>query len=151
MTSASALTMKIVGALSIVAGGLVAAVASPLNLSYGSWTSAYLVLVAGVAQYAMGQARLTWTSGGHERFGWTQLALWMLGNTAVIVGTVTAAVWLVLAGSVLLLAGLVFAFIGTLAAKAGIHRVVLWGYRALLVLLVVSIPVGMVLSVIRNT
>ena len=45
------------GICSVALGGLVAAVAQPLDLAHGSWLAAYLVLVGGVAQGAMGQAR----------------------------------------------------------------------------------------------
>ena len=43
---------------SVVLGGLVAAVTEPLDLTHGSWVAAYLVLVGGVGQGAMGRARL---------------------------------------------------------------------------------------------
>ncbi len=46
--------MVVLGALFIVLGGLVAAVTGPLDLVQGSWLAAYLVLVCGVAQFAIG-------------------------------------------------------------------------------------------------
>ena len=42
----------------IVLGGLVAAVTGPLHFDRGSWLAAYLVLVCGVAQCAIGRQRL---------------------------------------------------------------------------------------------
>ena len=46
-----------VALLCVVAGGLVAAVTGPLRLEHGSWAAAYLVLVGGVAQGALGIAQ----------------------------------------------------------------------------------------------
>ncbi len=44
-------------ALSVIVGGLVAAVAGPLGLAQGSWLAAYLVLVCGVGGWGSGPCR----------------------------------------------------------------------------------------------
>lgn len=152
--SVSALLMKVVGATAIILGGLVAAVTSPLSLSHGSWAAAYLVLVAGVALYVMGQARVRWGSSAGERGGLAQFALWNLGNIGVIGGTLLGSPWIVFAASALLVAALVLAFIGVIqgsgSVKGNSRTFTLLAYRAMLVVLAVSIPVGMLLSYLRN-
>ncbi|MFB9909643.1 hypothetical protein [Allokutzneria oryzae] len=95
------------GASHVLLGGLVAAVTGPLELRHGSWLAAYLVLVCGVAQYAMGRAP-SWFDrhpcGGNV---WIQVAGWNSGNVAVVVGTLAAARYLVDVGGAVLLVVLV--------------------------------------------
>lgn len=142
--------MRITGAAAVVLGGLTAAVAEPLALAKGSWAAAYLVLVVGVAQIAMGSARQRWNRDDSDAGGWAQFTMWNLGNVAVIIGTATSAVLVVFAGAALLVVALVLAILATFGIEGGHARTMLLGYRALLVLLGISIPVGMVLSAIRN-
>ena len=56
----SIVPMLAAGGVSIVAGGVVAAVTGPTDWDHGSWVAAFLVLVAGVAQLGVGagQAQL---------------------------------------------------------------------------------------------
>lgn len=165
----SASAMRVLGALSVIVGGLIAAVTGPMELSKGSWAAAYVVLVAGVAQVAMGSALQRWRrgrgpaksgpaqSGSAQGWpaqrgpaqGWLLLACWNLGNIAVIGGTVTASTLVVIAGSVLLVVALALAFIATMRPSNGDRGLLLLAYRVLLLLLAVSIPVGVVLSSLR--
>lgn len=96
--------MTAVGGACIVLGGLVAAATDPLNLSKGSWLAAYLVLVGGVAQWAMGVMQ---ASAGTRRvtatWEWVQAAAWNLGNVGVIVGSLSGTPGLVDAAAVPLL------------------------------------------------
>lgn len=142
--------MRFTGAAAVVVGGLVAAVTGPLELSKGSWAAAYLVLVVGVAQVAMGSARQHWRKAGRAAPGWWQFGLWNLGNLAVIGGTLAGVTIVVILGSAALVAALVIAFLVTFRIDTAPRRVPLIAYRILLVILAVSIPVGMVLSAIRN-
>lgn len=157
LTSATLLT--VIGCCCIVLGGLVAAVTGPLDWARGSWLAAYLVLVCGVAQYAMGHAR-TWNPEAAQprSRGWAQLGAWNLGNAVVIGGTLAGEPLVVDLGSVLLIIALAIALhsarthAGT-AARSVVEPVsplVHLAYRALLVVLVVSIPTGMVLSHLRH-
>lgn len=160
-TIAPATVLTVIGWCCVVLGGLVAAVTGPLGLTDGSWLAAYLVLVGGVAQVAMGAAR-TWCRQDAQRssWAWTQIGTWNLGNVAVIGGTVVGEPVAVDLGSMLLFVALAIAlhaarpsalFAGDArAAVALAPRPVLWGYRALLVVLLVSIPVGMVLAHVRH-
>ena len=142
--------MVITGAAAIVAGGLIAAVTGPLDLTHGSWLAAYLVLVAGVGQYVMGRAR-TWHPSVPGQLDWSQVAAWNLGNAAVVGGTLTGVPSIVDGGSVLLVAALVIAAYRARpgAATPG-PASIQWGYRIMLAVLAVSIPVGILLSHLRH-
>ncbi|HEY6800038.1 MAG TPA: hypothetical protein VI121_05300 [Agromyces sp.] len=132
------------GAALVVAGGLVAAVTSPLALAKGSWLAAYLVLVCGVAQCMLASQRPTGTSmdaaTGRLRL---MLVGWNAGNALVIVGVLTAIPIVVDVGGVVLLAVLVTSLVETRHAAASARIVLL---RVALVLLIASIPIGLVLA-----
>jgi hypothetical protein len=153
----SVLGLLVAAAGSIVLGGVVAAVTGPLELEHGSWAAAYLVLVSGVAQWVMGQAR-SWRAGSPAEtwWGWRQLALWNLGDIAVMAGTFAGAPWVVGLGSASLVAALVIALLAERSPRAGAggQRVApAWvhlAYGVMLLILAVSIPVGMTLSVLRH-
>lgn len=140
--------MVAVGCVAVVLGGLVAAVTGPLGWAKGSWAAAYLVLVVGVTQYVMGRMR---PAGRRpDRGGWGQLAGWNLGSLLVIGGTLVATPVLVTLGSVLLAVALVLALWADLRAPEDARTWVTWGYGAMLVVLLVSIPVGTILSYLRS-
>lgn len=143
-----------IGGCCVVLGGLVAAVTAPLHLAHGSWLAAYLVLVAGVAQYAMGRAR-AWRPDMTlpPRWSWAQVGCWNVGNAAVVVGTLVGEPPAVDLGSALLVAALAIALYAagpvTRRAPGRAPALVAWAYRALLLVLALSIPVGMALSYLR--
>lgn len=150
LTPATVLT--VIGCCCVVLGGLVAAVTGPLDWARGSWLAAHLVLVCGVAQYAMGHARTWYPEGAQRRGGgWAQIGAWNLGNAVVIGGTLASEPLVVDLGSMLLVIALAIALhtARPRAARSAVERVsplVGWAYRTLLVVLVVSIPTGMVPS-----
>ena len=139
----------VVGFTAIIAGGLVAAVAGPADLADGSWVAAYLVLVVGVAQLALGigQAWLSAHPPVRARRTW-QLALYNVGNVAVLVGNLIDATAAVLAGGALLFAALVLFLVAMRGARG--HRLLVAGYRLIVSVLAVSIPIGLTLSVLRH-
>lgn len=171
------LAMAALGTAAVIAGGLVAAVTGPLALSRGSWAAAYLVLVCGVGQVAMAAARLLARTdlaagarigadhGGSPgslgstiaeepavsdrapRLGWQQLATWNLANALVIAGTLASSPWVVDVGGLGCVAALVMAARHARALRAGLGT---GAYRAVLALMAVSIPVGLLLSHLRN-
>ncbi|KRE38388.1 hypothetical protein ASG73_05425 [Janibacter sp. Soil728] len=148
-TSVPARALTALGALGVVLGGLVAAVTGPMDWAKGSWAAAYLVLVVGVAQHVMGRLRAV--DATDDRAGWVQLAGWNLGSALVIGGTLVTTPLLVDLGSVLLVVALVLALrAGARGPGDGIPRVVGLAYRAMLLVLAVSIPVGMLLSHLRS-
>jgi hypothetical protein len=140
---------RIVGSVAIIAGGMVAAVTGPLRLEVGSWAAAYLVLVAGAAQYVMGLAVQHWHRTG-SALSWWWFALWNLGHIGVVSGTVAHSTIVVFVASGILVVALALGFLATFRIPGAAQRMLLIGYRILLVLLAISIPVGMVISAIRN-
>ncbi|MEP6559608.1 MAG: hypothetical protein ABJD68_00830 [Nakamurella sp.] len=149
-------TLVFGGSCCVLLGGAVAAVTGPLGLAKGSWLAAYLVLVCGVGTRSMGvmQSR---SPGGPMPAGrgWTQLASWLVGNAAVIAGSLLGVAGIVDAGALLLVVAVVMALIDTtrptpLAAPGSSRWVMAWGYRCLLVLLIISIPIGSILAHLRD-
>ncbi len=148
--------LVVVGAGCVVLGGLVAALTGPLRLAQGSWLAAYLVLVCGVSQYAMGRVpALVAAAPTPDRCGWTQLGCWNLGNAAVVVGTLLALPAVVDLGAAFLAAGLTIAWLvvrrtDTASKRSRAARATVWVYRGWLLLLLVSLPVGMLLAQLRH-
>jgi hypothetical protein len=140
----------LVGAASVVAGGLVAAVTRPLDLELGSWLAAFLVLVGGVAQVALGAGQ-AWLSDDRpaRRQIVREAAAWNLGVAATIAGSLTALPVLTSVGGIAIAAGLVLFLHGTRVATTG-PRWALLSYRAVLIVVLVSTPVGLVLAWIRH-
>lgn len=144
-----------VGVGCVILGGLVAAVTGPLGLEHGSWLAAYLVLVGGVAQVAFGLApTLLNAPATSPRLGWSMLSAWNAGNVLVVAGTLAALPLVVDGGSALLIVGLATALYAARRSprRTGRERAGLlvgWAYRALLLVLLVSIPIGVVLAHVR--
>lgn len=153
--SAPESVMVAAGVSAVVLGGVVAALTGPLGLARGSWIAAYLVLVLGVVQVAMGHSRIQRpTTRVRARWGWAQWGCWNTGGTAVIAGTVVARSWAVDVGSVLLLVALALALDAARAdprpAAGTDSRLWVVGYRVLLLVLAVSVPIGVILSHARH-
>lgn len=145
-----ATVLTAVGAGSVVLGGLVAAFTGPLELARGSWLAAYLVLVGGAAQYTMGRARSPRSDmSPPQRSSWAQVGCWNGGNALVIGGTLAGAPPLVDLGSALLVVALVIAF--RAACSGRLSPLIDRAYRAMLLVLALSIPVGVVLSHLRHS
>lgn len=151
-----ATALIVTGTCCVLLGGVTAAFTGPLGLAHGSWLAAYLVLVGGVAQYAMGEARAR-HPGRTQRLAWgrVQISGWNLGNALVIGGTLLGDTRLVDGGSVFLVVALV------VAGHASWRRDRSAGpgqsstlfdvlYRVLLIVMVTSIPIGIVLSHLRH-
>lgn len=144
-----ALPFAVLGTVCIVAGGLVAAATAPAPSEHGSWAAAYLVLVGGIAQTALGagQALLAPRAPARRAVA-AELIGWNAGNGAVLAGTLTGLTRLADIGGVLLVAALVLVIRETRGASQRpawpLHL-----YRALVALLVVSIPVGLAIADLR--
>lgn len=148
--------MIVAGYACIVAGGLVAAVTGPLGLAHGSWAAAYLVLVGGVGQLTLGWVPGVLGRPTAGRSAWAVVVAWNAGNLLVLAGTIGGVTLGVDAGSVLLAGALVLALVALSGWRGGLPAerpgwIVLlgWAYLCLLLLLVVSIPVGIVLAHLR--
>lgn len=142
-------SFALVGVIAVIAGGLVAAVTGPTGFTHGSWVAAYLVLVAGVAQVGLGvgQALLAAVPPTGRYRAW-QLVVYNVANTAVLVGTLMGSVAVVVAGGALLL--LALALFLAAVRRPRTHSWHLVTYRLLLAILGVSVPVGIVLSALRQ-
>jgi len=137
----------ILGVICVVGGGLVAAATAPLQSERASWAAAYLVLVAGVAQIALGVGQALFAeSPPARRIAAAQVAGWNVGNAAVIVGTLVQVPVIADIGAVLLLATLIRSLQAVRGRSGGRTGRL---YRGLLVVLVVSIPIGLVLARLR--
>jgi len=147
--------MILLGYGCIIAGGLVAAVTGPLDLAEGSWLAAYLVLVGGIAQLALGWVPgVLGCSDAGDPGGWIPVVAWNAGNALVVVGTLLGLPLGVDAGSVLLIVALLLALMQLRGrseprAAGGPVRLLGWAYLAVLIVLVVSIPVGIALAHLR--
>lgn len=138
----------VIGSCFIVLGGLVAAVTGPLGLSHGSWLAAYLVLVCGAAQCAMGPAQQYLAVHPiPARTSWIQLICWNLGNAAVIAGTLTAVPVVVDIGGGLVTIPLILT---VRAVRNSSRRLLCRAYSAAMGILIISIPVGLTLAHLRH-
>lgn len=155
----SAQWFVVVGFIGIVAGGLVAAATGPLQWTLGSWAAAYLVLVAGVAQLGLGAGQ-TWLAdvAPSPRIVLIELLSWNIGNALVISGTLVGRLlvvgsFVVDLGGVLLVVGLVLFIRTAWKHRSDTDRGSRWVRRCYLLLaliVLVSIPVGLVLAALRN-
>src|SRR5690625_2058837 len=141
---ASVRTGLTTGYSAIFAGGIIAAVTGPLNLTKGSWLAAYLVLIAGLAQLLLVyQGRILRVSPLPARFMWMKFSFWAAGNVAVIAGSLASQPVIVDLGSLALVSALIIALVNTRGAPNVVHA---WLLRACYVAVLLSIPVGMILA-----
>ncbi len=125
----------------VVAGGIVAAVNSAAPFAHGSWLAAYLVLVGGAAQIALGSGAAALARSAPARP--LRLVLWNVGSVAVPAGVLSDQAALVTLGSVALLAALAgFA----LAVRGAPRGGTLLLYHAGIVGLAASVIVGSALA-----
>lgn len=137
------------GAVSIIAGGLAAAVAGPTGWERGSWVAAFLVLVTGVAQIGIGVAQVELTAiPPTARAVAVASVLWNAGCLTVIAGTLVSNPVAVATGSAPLVATLGMSVVAVRAAVT--HQRLAVAYRALIIVLLVSIPIGVGLSWARR-
>ncbi len=131
--------------MAVVAGGLLAAVSRPFGWERGPWAAAYLVLVAGVSQIALGVHPLAAPRPAPIDITVVrQIVAWNVGSVLVLLGTVVMGAVVVTIGGVLLLVALA----GFAAAGRGDRRPrpARLAYSALLVALAVSVPIGIAMS-----
>ncbi len=142
------------GLVCVIGGGLVAAVTAPTASEHSSWAAAYLVLVGGVAQAGLGLGQALFAAPTGPGVTATEVAGWNLGNAAVLVGTLLNLTPLVDVGGALLVVTLALLARGLRPSSTvpvhGARRYWLHAYRLLVVILLVSIPVGLVLVRVRN-
>lgn len=147
MSGGAARVAYLLGVCFVVAGGLVAAVTGPLGLARGSWLAAYLVLVCGVAQGLLATAQSA--TSVPARVWLVQVVCWNVGNGLVIAGVLLDAAFVVDVGAVPLLVTLGLA-IHVVRRPPRRLLIATSGYVAVLMVLIVSVPVGLVLTHVRG-
>ena len=145
--ASAAAPFLVVALLSIVAGGLVAAVTAHAPSRALVWMVAFLVLVAGVAQAALGAGQ-AWLAADTPsmRLVWLQCFFFNVGSAGVIAGTLMASAPLVTSGTAVFVAALLMFLAGTRGARTGRWLV---AYRIGLGLVALGATVGVLLSLIR--
>lgn len=138
------------GIAGVLGGGVAAAVTGPTDWERGSWVAAYLVLVVGAGQLALGacQAILA-REVPPTRLAWCEWLLFTLSSIGVITGTLVHRSWIVVVGTVILAVALVLFGVGAPLDSAR-HRTAANVYRIVLLILVVSAPIGVILSIVRE-
>lgn len=139
-----------VGALSIVAGGLVAATTRPTGFDDGPWVAAYLVLVGGVAQLVLGVGQAYLAPDPPSRSTTNlEAASWNIGLVATIGGTLLNAPWLTTLGGLSTAAALIL-LLASVRRTVVTVRLLTYSYRAIAVFVLISVPVGVALGWLRH-
>lgn len=139
---------RLLGGAAIIGGGLIAAAIAHRPTQPLVWVAAYLVLVVGVAQYALGAGQtLLSARAASAPTVWGQWALLNVGHAGVMAGTLAGNFGLLAAGTILY--GLAVAWLGW-RVRGGRQGIWLLGYRALIVGLLASSLAGLALSTLAH-
>lgn len=151
----SARPFVVVGAVAVVAGGAVAAVTRPTGFELGPWLAAFLVLVGGVAQIALGAGQ-AWVADRlpDTRTVRAELTIWNIGLAATIAGSLLPAPQLTALGGVAVLIALALFLSATRSHHDAAEPVAPRWARILyplgIVVVLISTPIGLVLSWTRH-
>ena len=107
------------------------------------------MLVGGVAQIALGGGQGVLAPRAASTVVVTELVAWNLGGAAVIGGTLVRLPVIVDFGGMMFVIALAL-MIRTVRASSVRRRWLLWTYRAMVGVILVSIPIGLVLSSLRG-
>jgi hypothetical protein len=142
----SAIPFLSLGGVSIVGGGLLSAATAPAPSYTASWAVAYIVLVAGVAQLVLGigQACLA-PSQPSARVVATEAVAFNLAHVAVLSGTALAAAWIVDIGAALIVVALGL-FVWSVRGTGNGNRWLLYAFRAMIVIVLVTTPIGLIIA-----
>lgn len=145
----SAVPFVVIGIAGIVVAGAVSAASASAPSYTSSWAVAYLVLVVGVSQLALGlgQSRLAAVQPS-RRVVAAEAVTFNAANIAVLVGTIM--VWPVLTdvGGALFIGALAL-FVWGVRTACTRERWLLYGFRAVIVVLIVTTPIGLVIAALR--
>lgn len=142
--SPAVLPFAVAGAVGVIGGGLLSAALAPNASYHGSWAVAYIVLVIGVAQIMLGAGQAYVTDGAvSQPTVLAELTGWNLASVATVLGTVLDVTAVLYVGAVLQLAILTtFLY----CVRNGRRGAVLIIMRALIAIMLVSVPIGLVLQ-----
>ncbi|WP_417234277.1 hypothetical protein [Arthrobacter sp.] len=142
----TAIPFLVIGGLGILAGGFLSAISAAAPSYLAAWAVAYLVLVVGFAQLLLGigqdQLAVRRPSG---RLVAAEVLTFNLANVAVLAGSLTSIVVLTWIGAALIVVAMAL-FIWAARGCGGRHRWLLYLFRAMIVILLVSAPIGIVLA-----
>jgi hypothetical protein len=142
----------VIGAACIVAGGIVAALSRPTGFDLGPWLAAFLVLVGGVAQIALGggQAWLAVEPPTPRRVA-IEAATWNVGLAVTIVGSLAGVPVVTTLGGIAVLGSLAL-FLDAVRHAGATSRAPLARklYTAVTAVVLVSTPIGLALAWIRH-
>lgn len=130
----------------VIVGGLVAAAASASPFAHDAWLAAYLVLVGGVSQIALGVGqRFLRVAPVPTETARLEFVLWNAGNIVVVAGVLldVPAIVLVGSGALCVALGLFAHSVRGVSPRCGVPAAL---YRVVLVGLAISVPVGCVLA-----
>jgi putative Mn2+ efflux pump MntP len=146
----SAIPFLILGGVSVIVGGLLSAAAAPAPSYTASWAVAYIVLVAGVAQLVLGlgQARLA-PHQPSARVVAVEAIAFNLAHVAVLLGTVIGSPWIVDVGAALIVVALGL-FIWSVRGVSTGSRWVLYGFRAVILIVLITTPIGVILAHLKG-
>lgn len=142
----SAIPFVVIGAASVLLGGVLSAASAGSPSYTASWAVAYIVLVAGAAQLVLGigQAELASKRPSAALIAAQVLAL-NLSNVAVLLGTLIGTTMLTYTGAGLLVVALAMFIWAVRGARK--HRTwLLYGFRFMVAVLLVSAPIGLVIA-----
>lgn len=141
------------GVACVIAGGLLAAATAYVTTQKTAWATAYIVLVGGVAQIGLGLGVAWLAPTASRRAAWWSWACWNIGNAGILAGQLTGLIALTDIGAGWLVAGLVMVLVVVRTRHtqqgrpvAPPHPGVLGAFRALVLVLAVTMPIGIVLA-----
>lgn len=143
------LPFLVAGTAYTIVGGLLAAATAYVTTEKTAWATAYIVLIGGVVQIALGAALANLAPKASESTRWLVFALFNLGNLGVLTGQLTRTVQVTDLATVVLAASLVVALFATRRgtdSASSVHPGWTWAFRVLLVFLAASMVVGVVLA-----
>ncbi|HXE19497.1 MAG TPA: hypothetical protein VN629_07860 [Castellaniella sp.] len=118
---------KVLGALAIIAAGLIAAAIAYHPTKPIVWMVAYLVLVVGIVQYVLGAAQASLSARElPPAMIWGQWVLLNLGHAGVIAGTLATSLTLLLGGTVLYDLAMIWMGLSVRNGKSGLVRIGYW-------------------------
>lgn len=130
-----------VGTSAIILGGLFSAATARFATYHSAWFVAYLVLVVGIAQVALGLGQW-WLAAKPLKAALliSELLIFNVGNGAVMFGSMTEnPLWVDVGSGLVAVSFAIFAWAVWRARRRGVIH---WAYWALLVLLLVSVFIG---------
>lgn len=134
-----------IGSIAIIAAGLGAAATAGTPSYLASWAVAYLVLVVGAAQIALGLGQaLLKPEMPSGRLVAGELVLFNLGNVAVLAGSLLSLPSFTTIGSTLVIIALAVLFWVTRNSKHGFW--LRYSYWLLILILFVSVFIGLVIA-----